>query len=151
MRRLTLLQWIGVSIILIGLTLMTLLFIKQELVMGMLVGMIPVALLVLLTAVNQPLIALFLLFVENYFIMGIQRYVPISGLGVLTDALFALILLSTLLRAATNRDIELKTAVNGASILLLVWFVFCIMELANPTAISAAWASSFRSLTSIRY
>lgn len=147
MRQLTLLQWIGASIILIGITLMTLLFIKQELVLGMLVGLIPIGLLVLLSAVNQPVIALFLLFVENYFIMGIQRYVPVSGIGVLTDALFAFILMSTLFRAVTNRDIEWKAAVNGASILLFVWFVYCLIELANPTAITAAWASSFRSLT----
>ncbi len=147
MRRLTLLQWMGISIILIGMTLMTLLFIKQELVLGFLVGMIPVGLLVLLTAVNQPLIALFLLFVENYFIMGIQRYVPVSGIGVMTDGLFALILFSSLLRAVTNRDIEWKVAVNGATILLFAWFAYCLLELANPTAITAAWVSSFRSLT----
>ncbi len=147
MRRLTLLQWIGISVILIGMALMIFLFVKQEVVLGMLVGMIPVALLVVLTAINQPLIALFLLFVENYFIMGIQRYVPISGLGVLTDALFALILFSTLLRAVTTRDVEWKMAINGVSIPLFVWFIFCIFELANPTAITAAWVSSFRSLT----
>jgi len=147
MRKLTLLQWIGSSIILIGMILMTILFIKQELVLGLLVGMIPIALLILLIAVNQPFIALLLLFVENYFIMGIQRYIPVSGIGVLTDALFVLVLFSTLLRAVSNRDIEWKTAVNGASILLFVWFVYCLLELANPTAITAAWVSSFRSLT----
>jgi len=147
MRYWTLKQWIGAIILLAGIIAMTVLFIKQELVFGLLVAIIPFSLLVLMISVNQPYWAMMLLFAENYFIMGIGRYVTISGLGVLTDVLFGFILLSSLLRSVTNRDIEWKAALNGASLLFLIWFIFCLMEIINPTAITAAWASSFRSLT----
>lgn len=147
MRYWTLKHWTGALILLIGMMAMTFLFIKQEVVLGMLIAIIPISVMILLVSMNQPYWGLLLLFTESYFLMGISRYVPISGLGVLTDVLFAFILFSSLLRAVINKDIEWKRAMNGATLLLSIWFLYCVLELANPTAITGAWASSFRSLT----
>lgn len=147
MRYWTLKQWIGSALIMAGISIMTVLFIRQELVLGMIVAIFPLIAIGFLFAFDNPYWGMMLLFTENYFIMGMTRYVRISGMGVLTDVLILFILASIIVRTIYNRDVEWKRALNGAVLLFSIWFIFCFFEIANPTAITSAWVSSFRSLT----
>jgi hypothetical protein len=147
MRSWTLKHWVGAFILLAGMMAMTYFFATQEVALGLMIAIIPLSVLIVLISLKQPYWALMLLFVENYFLMGISRYVPVSSLGILTDLLFAFILFSTLFRSVINGDIEWRRALNGGTILLTIWLLYCVLELANPTAVTAAWATSIRSLT----
>jgi hypothetical protein len=147
MRKWTLKQWIGSVIIITGILIMTVLFIRQEIVLGLIIAMIPLVTIILFIAFDNPYWGLIILFAENYFIMGITRYVNISGLGILTDVLILFIFVSMLFRTIFNKDIDWKRYKNGAVLLFFIWFIYCILELTNPTANKSAWFSSFRSLS----
>lgn len=143
----TLKHWIGSALILVGTAIMTVLFIKQQVILGLMFAFIPIVLIVFFFALDNPYWGLLILFAENYFLMGLTRYVYVSGIGVLTDALILFILFSALIRTIHNKDVDWKRALNGGSLLLSVWLLFCVFEIANSTAITGAWISSFRSLT----
>lgn len=146
MRNWTLKNWIGSAILFLGIAIIAYLFSKQQLVLGLAFSMIPLLLLVVMISLDNPYWGMIILFTENYFIMGIGRYLPVSGIGVLTDALLFYILFSCVTRTIFNNDIQWKRAVNGATFLFGLWFLYCIFELANPTAMTTAWLASFRSL-----
>lgn len=146
MRNWSLKKWIGFAILVIGVTIITYLFSKQQLVFGLAFSIIPVLLLVVMISLDNPYWGMIILFTENYFIMGIARYLPVSGIGVLTDALIFYIIFSCVLRTLFNNDVQWNKAVNGASLLFGIWFIYCIFELINPTAVTNAWLASFRSL-----
>jgi len=142
----TLKQWIGSAFIIAGILIMTVLFIRQELVLGMIVAIFPLIAIGLLFAFDNPYWGMMILFTENYFLLGMTRYISVSVVGVLTDVLILFILFSTLVRTIYNRDVEWKRTMNAATLLLSLWFIFCVFEIANPTAITIAWVSSFRSV-----
>jgi len=143
----TLNKWIGISTLLIGMIILAVLIIKQYIILGLIFSLIPLLLIALFFILYNPYWGILLLFVENYFLMGLARYINIPSLGILTDALVFIVFFSLILRTVQNRDVEWKRAINGGTFAFTLWFIYCIFQLANPTAITSAWASSIRSLT----
>lgn len=143
----TLNKWLGVSFLLIGMIVIAVLMIKQYIILGLIFSLLPLLILSLFFVLYNPYWGMLLLFADNYFLMGLTRYISVPSIGVLTDALIFFIFFSLILRTVQNRDIEWKRAINGGTIVFTLWLIYCIFQLANPTAITSAWVSSIRSLT----
>lgn len=76
-------------------------------------------------------------FIINYFIMGISRYAGIKtgmvmlGLGI---GLFLLAFLKNIFH-----PYDWKRSRNLLTAIWLIWFIYCFLELFNPTAVAEAW------------
>lgn len=95
--------------------------------------------------VKNPLWSFIFLFIVNYFVMGITRYISFPG-GILMDSViffcFATILLKT-----TYQKLEWKRVINPLTMTTFIWVLFCILELLNPKAVPLSdWATKVRSL-----
>jgi len=77
--------------------------------------------------------------------MGISRYLPIGYLGISTDIMILVTLISFLIRSAFKEDFEWKRIRENRLIkFLLLWLVYCIIEVINPSSVTAAWLSAIR-------
>ena len=105
----------------------------------------PYILMLILAIASNPFAGLMVIFVLNYFIMGISRYLPIGYLGVSTDAMIVITLVSFMLKGAFKENIEWsKVKDNMLLKALLIWLAYCIIEIMNPTAVATAWLSAIR-------
>lgn len=113
-------------------------------VYGAAAGCVPLVLCLLFSGVASPYWAFAGVFVANYFVMGLTRYVPGLPGGVVIDALLGFSLLTLLIRACYKR-VDWSAARNGLTGAALVWLIYCVFELFNPRVVSAAaWAGSVR-------
>lgn len=121
-------------------------FTRYGLVAGTAVAAIPATLCVVWVTLRNPAVAMLGMFVANYFIMGLSRYVFEAPFGVILDAaIFYNVLLLTL--HALLRNIEWRRARTGLTAAASVWLIYCTLQLVNPEAISVqGWIMSFRSV-----
>lgn len=77
--------------------------------------------------------------------MGIYRYVTFGSLGLVADALILLTLISLILRSIFFKDINWGNAKNAGVFFMMIWLLYCILELLNPSAVTAAWVYNIRS------
>ena len=106
------------------------------------VMLLPVALYYLIQTLRFPVVAFYGLFILNYFINYIIRYGQLSGFSVIMDVG----LFGTLFIALTHSILSRKLPwENGRNILTagcLLWSLYCLLEVANPTATFEAWSAS---------
>lgn len=113
---------------------------------GAALGVLPVALCMVYYTVNKPAWGMLLLFVVNYYIMGISRYVDIPT-GVVLDAVLAYNILLLLVHAMYRR-IEWRNAATSLTLAAAVWAVYGTFQIVNPETVSVSgWFSSVRSVS----
>lgn len=105
---------------------------------------VPVVFMALLAMLSSPLVMFFAVFVFNYFVMGFMRYVDSGGISVLMDIFLWLQLLLIITHKVLKRDHEWGRAVNLLTVMSLVWTLYCVLELVNPSAVFEAWLMSRR-------
>ena len=86
----------------------------------------------------------FAVFVFNYFMIGIMRYVNIDGMSVMMDILLWTQLLLIIMHKVLKAENNWGNAVNLLTILSLVWTLYCVLELVNPSGVTEAWVMSRR-------
>ena len=89
--------------------------------------------------VNKPIYLLYLIFTFNYFAMGIMRYKSIDGISVIFDALLVCNLILIVIHGLILKNIEWKYCNNLMTWILIVWAIFCLLEVVNPTAVFDGW------------
>ena len=104
----------------------------------------PLAFILLLSVINSPLVMFFAVFVFNYFMIGIMRYVNIDGMSVMMDILLWTQLLLIIMHKVLKAENNWGNAVNLLTILSLVWTLYCVLELVNPSGVTEAWVMSRR-------
>lgn len=126
----------------IGLVCIFLSLYKGNFVGAMAVMSIPLILLYLIEILKNSSVLFYTVFVVNYVVLGLGRYVELSGISVIIDISillqFTILLIHTVLRA----DVKWKNAANVLTLSLLIWFVYCFCEVANPDSIFQAWLLS---------
>ena len=86
-----------------------------------------------------------IVFIVNYYISGISRYINIP-IGIVMDILLIITIVFLLISSGFNK-VKWKQSINGLTIVSLIWLLYCIMELFNPqVASSEAWATSIRGI-----
>ncbi|WP_321437493.1 O-antigen ligase family protein [uncultured Bacteroides sp.] len=96
---------------------------------------------------KNPLWSFIILFICNYFIMGITRYITLPvPISVFMDSVISFIFLALILKTIHTR-IEWKRVLNPLTLIIFIWLIFCIIELLNPKLISFAdWFTKVRSI-----
>ena len=64
-----------------------------NLIISGVIAILPFAFILGVYILRMPVTLLYVIFIINYFIMGITRYLPLEGISVLMDLLYALSLL----------------------------------------------------------
>jgi hypothetical protein len=83
--------------------------------------------------------------VLNFVIMGLTRYIPIK-LGYIMDITLISIYIALFFHYF-NKKLNLQPVKNDLTYLALVWFIYILLELFNPEAISTtAWFASMRGI-----
>ncbi|MCP9610935.1 O-antigen ligase family protein [Coprobacter tertius] len=102
----------------------------------------PLLLVAVLVFLQYPVSLLYLIFTLNYFLMGIFRYINIEGISVIMDVLLMSEFLIIIIHSYWKRDIDWKPAKNALVIFSLIWMLYCILEILNPTGVLKGWVLS---------
>lgn len=104
--------------------------------------LLPFLLIILFSIIKSPIVILYILFIVNYFIMGIVRYKEIDGISVLIDNIILICFIMMAIHSKILRNINWKPGFNYLTIWALLWMLYCIGELFNPTGVINGWISS---------
>ena len=105
--------------------------INQNAGMGIALGIIPFALIFTYLCIFNQYIALILLAIVNYFIMGLGRYVSLPiPTSVIFDLIFGFIFVTILFRNLAYKD-SFKNIFNLYFMFMLVWFAYCFINVGN--------------------
>jgi O-antigen ligase len=104
---------------------------------------IPVTGVLVAVCLYQPKLGLFIYVQLSFLVNGISRFSPVQApFGMLADGLLVLILLGVLLNA---RQLDWGRLHNPVFYLVLLWFLYTLLELFNPEAIyPMAWVYGVR-------
>lgn len=111
-----------------------------------LISLLPFILLSLYYSIQNPYGLYFAVFILNYFVMGINRYIPSIPGGVLIDGSLILLLI-ILLFQSTYKKIPWRYSFNGWTLSSVIWMIYCCCCLWNPESVSkAAWFAAIRGM-----
>lgn len=106
------------------------------------VASIPILLILLFLTLQRPVILFFILFIIQYFFVTIYRILNIDQIGVFLDCLTWSILLIIIIQSALYHNIDWKRTKNVLSIGALIWMIYCMAEIVNPSGMFSAWILS---------
>ncbi|MCW3787468.1 O-antigen ligase family protein [Plebeiibacterium sediminum] len=122
------------------------LFAKQQIPLAFLILIIPFVLIVIIWVLYNPKNGIVLIFIANYFAMGIARYLP-GPLGLSVDGLLVLTWLSVIFRQF-NHKVKWIKAKNLLTLVALIWYGYALFQLINPQVVSrAAWFYAMRGVS----
>lgn len=129
---------------LLGLAGITLALSTGKMALFALILVAPLVCIMLLAIVRNPMVMFFSVFVFNYFMIGIMRYVNVSGISVVMDVLLWMQLLLIIMYNVLKGVHNWKRAVNLLTMTSIVWTLYCLLEVINPSAVFEAWVMSRR-------
>lgn len=101
----------------------------------------------LIAIINKPSIALVTLFVTNYFIMGLTRYMPDVPLGLVMDFLILLTFVAVFLHMSGEK-IPWRNSLNALTLCSGIWLFYSLLQLFNPLSPSReAWFYAVRGIS----
>ncbi|MEG0011771.1 MAG: O-antigen ligase family protein [Muribaculaceae bacterium] len=113
-----------------------------NLIASLLIILVPLSIIILISIFNNPAVLFYIIFIANYFIIGIARYVDISGISVFMDSLLISELLIIFIHIAFAKTIHWRSALNILSGVTFLWMIYCIIEVINPSGMFEAWVLS---------
>lgn len=134
----------GILLLLLSVVL-GILFWKGGLAMMIGLACLPIGLAVVGLLIARPRLGLWSMFIFSFFANGITRYIDGPfGLGV--DIILLITGLGILFR--TSEDLEAPGIKNPLMFGILIWFSYCVVEIANPEARSIeAWFYDIRGVS----
>lgn len=105
---------------------------------------LPIIIIFLNRFFNNLTMGLSFIFVINFILMGLTRYVSIPSMGMTLDALLILLFIAFFFKHF-YKTIDFTILKNDLIYLTLIWFAYIVLEIANPEAKSInAWFASMR-------
>lgn len=122
--------------------------VRIDFVIGIAISLIPIILVIFLALVQNPYWSFIILIIANFTLSGLSRYVQAISPGITMDLIIAVTLVSVILNSMTRKsEINFKNAFNGLTVLALVWFLYCVLQILNPNSSSiVAWVTGVRGL-----
>lgn len=121
-------------------------FYRNNIISGAICLLAPFVLLFTVFVFKDPQFGFWSVFIANYFVMGIARYIP-APLGLAIDGMLVLTWLSLIISQFNNK-IEWTRAANGFTLVSILWFLYAFFELFNPEAVSReAWFYAVRGVS----
>nr|WP_321450908.1 O-antigen ligase family protein [uncultured Carboxylicivirga sp.] len=131
------------SILSLLIILMMLFLAKAQLPLALALIILPFIVIVLAMIFLQPRVGIIIVFIANYFAMGLARYVP-GPLGLSVDGLLVATWLAVIF-SQFNKSVNWRKAWNGFTFVAIIWYLYALFELVNPEAISRiAWFYAMR-------
>ena len=90
----------------------------------------------------KPLILFLIIFTINYYLIGLTRYVYLSGISFLMDILMISTLLLIIIHSALLKNIDWKYGLNTLTVGSFIWMLYCLAQIINPTGMLQAWILS---------
>lgn len=141
-------KWLVLSLLVIGILVILRITIYQGFQFGVIASLAPIAIILLVIFLTNPKLGFFILFITNYYISGLSRYVQALPPGIVMDIFFVLLISLIILNELNpNSWIKFKNCINPITILALIWILYLIFEVFNTNNISTlAWFTSVRGL-----
>lgn len=116
--------------------------------LSLIIGIIPLIIASSLFIASSPYWIFISLFIFNYFIMGLTRYLPGLKGGVTMDLLILFIIASLIINKINPKTKYNWNRVNNPmTYSILIWVIYCFLELFNPESISTkAWVGGLRGM-----
>ncbi len=119
---------------------------KGGLIVAIFLLILPFVLIILNRIFNAPYFGFIVVFIANFFVLGLNRYVP-GPLGLAIDGLLILTFLSLFFRSF-SQPVDWSLAKSDLTLLAGIWFGYALFELVNPEAVSrAAWFYAMRGMS----
>jgi len=116
---------------------------KGGLIVSILLMVLPFILIVLNRIFNAPYFGFIIVFFANFFMLGLNRYIP-GPLGLIIDGLLILTFLSLFFRSF-SQPVDWSLAKSDLTFLAGIWFGYALFQLVNPETVSrAAWFYAMR-------
>jgi len=141
-------KWLVLSVLFIGILVILRISIYQGFQFGAIASLAPVAIIFLVIILNNPKWGFFILFICNYYISGLSRYVQSLPPGITMDVFFMLLISLIILNQFNHNSwVKFKNCMNPITMLALIWALYLIFEIFNTNNISTlAWFTSVRGL-----
>lgn len=114
---------------------------RQGILPALVFSCVPLFILILLKLLHRPLWFFYGLFILNYLVMGINRYIPVKGGLIMT--IITLMLLFIVLTQNLYVRLEWQRSRNLLAAFWGIWLIYCLGELLNPEALFEPWSISF--------
>lgn len=122
------------------------LMIKSQIILALLLAFFPLFLYVVIRMINRPDVIFLTVFTLSYFIMGLTRYIPGLQGGIVLDVLLLFTLFVTLLSSLNNSKIKWCESRNLLTVMTGIWLIYCILLVFNPETTLSNWATSVRGI-----
>ena len=114
---------------------------------GASIALIPFALVFLVIFINNPFWGFIAVFIANYYIQGLTRYIPGLPSGIVMDGLLVITIVSIILHQFKTRfRYSWKGGFNVIVLLAFIWLLYCIFLLLVPEASPLGWATAARGI-----
>lgn len=133
-------------VLFIGLFIMSITIIFFDIASGIILAGIPLFCLILLFLFRKPYWLMIVLFIMNYIIMGVSRYILSLQGGIIIDILLLTTLFILLVQTIFFRVDYWKRANNTLTYLSLIWLIYCTIEIVNPHTTPELWLTSVRGI-----
>lgn len=126
--------------VVLSLMLITLVTTQFGIAYGVIMFISPFAAIALFYIIKQPFWGLVSILTISYFIIPAIRYSNAGGLSVFIDIFTILTVISMMLNAIyCNKKYDFSSAYNGLTFVSVIWMIFCIFCVANPSSTLNAW------------
>lgn len=117
--------------------------------LSLIIGIIPLIIASSLFIASSPYWIFISLFIFNYFIMGLTRYLPGLKGGVTMDLLILFIIASLIINKINPKTKYNWNRVNNPmTYSILIWVFYCFLQLFNPESVSSqAWYTGARAMS----
>ena len=138
---------ISLFIALILSTILALIFTKAGVEIGLVVSIIPLVIFIVILSLYSPFFTYVLLFIANYYLIGLSRYLPGLKPGITFDILLLFVFGTLIFQILIRKKIYWRRAFNFGTGLSLIWALYCILEIFNPWSLSlTAWTTLIRGI-----
>ncbi len=104
---------------------------------GLAFAFIPIAICMVILIISQPYKSFYLLFIANYLLLIISRFVDIK-LGIST-LIFALLMLVVVIMRSMYEKIQWGKTEKAVYALWSIWTLYCVAQIFNPNNVQEAW------------
>lgn len=134
---------------LIGIVLIaTFITVRIGYVYGLLFSFFPLLLILLIKISERPFITFIILFITNYYISGVSRYLSGISPGIFMDMITIIVII--LMIAQLNKKklgLRIINAFNPLTFIALIWLTYCFLQLLNPLSTSIlGWVINVRGI-----
>ena len=130
-------------ILILGLLVMTISLIMGKIIVTAAIIALPIIFICLIISLRYPAFLFYVIFILNYYIIGLNRYIEASGISYLMDALMGLTLINLIIHTSLYKTYDWSSLKkNPLFIGMSIWMIYCILELVNPTANIQAWITN---------